>query len=107
MTPRARIESLDTSEPLEAIGRRLMTCHHNKLPVFEGDIARVLGILHVRKLLPLLGEQSLTAEQTRETMVPPIASPPARRCCSNCRCSRTTGSGSAWSSMSTETCVAW
>lgn len=75
MTPRARIESLDISESLEAIGRRLMTCHHNKLPVFEGDIARVLGILDVRKLLPLLDEQSLTAEQIRETMVPPYCIP--------------------------------
>jgi len=75
MTPRARIESLDISESLEAIGRRLMTCHHYKLPVFEGDIARVLGILDVRKLLPLLDEQSLTAEQIRETMVPPYCIP--------------------------------
>ena len=75
MTPRARIEALDISESPEAIGRQLMTCYHNKLPVFEGDIARVLGILHVRKLLPLLGEQSPTAEQIRERMVPPYYIP--------------------------------
>jgi Mg2+/Co2+ transporter CorB len=75
MTPRARIEGLDISEPPEAIGRQLMTCYHNKLPVFEGDVARVLGILHVRKLLPLLGETTLTAEQIRERMVPPYYIP--------------------------------
>jgi Mg2+/Co2+ transporter CorB len=75
MTPRARIEGLDISEPPEAIGRQLMTCYHNKLPVFEGDVARVLGVLHVRKLLPLLGETTLTAEQIRERMVPPYYIP--------------------------------
>jgi Mg2+/Co2+ transporter CorB len=75
MTPRARIEGLDISESPEAIGRQLMTCYHNKLPVFDGDVARVLGILHVRKLLPLLGEQSPTAEQIRERMVPPYYIP--------------------------------
>jgi Mg2+/Co2+ transporter CorB len=75
MTPRSRIEGLDISEPPEAIGRQLMTCYHNKLPVFEGDVARVLGVLHVRKLLPLLGETTLTAEQIRERMVPPYYIP--------------------------------
>ncbi len=75
MTPRARIEGLDIAQPPEAIGRQLTTCYHNKLPVFEGDIARVLGMLHVRRLLPLLGEQSLTAEQIRERMVRPYYIP--------------------------------
>ena len=75
MTPRARIEGLDISEPPEAIGRQLMTCYHNKLPVFDGDVARVLGILHVRKLLSLLGEQAPTAEQIRERIVPPYYIP--------------------------------
>ena len=75
MTPRARIEGLDVSESPEAIGRQLKTCYHNKLPVFDGDIARVIGILHVRKLLPLLGAPILAAEQIRERVVPPYYIP--------------------------------
>jgi Mg2+/Co2+ transporter CorB len=75
MTPRSRIEALDIAQPPEAIGRQLMTCYHNKLPVCDGDIARVLGMLHVRKLLPLLGEPSLTPEQVRSRMVPPYFIP--------------------------------
>lgn len=75
MTPRARIEALDISQPPEAIVHQLVTCYHNKLPVCEGDIARVVGMLHVRKLLPLLGEQHLTADQIREKMVPPYFIP--------------------------------
>jgi len=69
MTPRSRIEALDIAQPPDAIGRQLMTCYHNKLPVCDGDISRVLGVLHVRKLLPLLGEEELTAEQIRSRIV--------------------------------------
>ncbi len=75
MTPRARIEALDIAQPPEAIAHQLMTCYHNKLPVCEGDIARVLGVLHVRKLLPLFGESSLTAEQIRGRIVAPYFIP--------------------------------
>lgn len=75
MTPRARIEALDIALPPEAISRQLMTCYHNKLPVCDGDIARVLGILHVRKLLPLLGEPILTAEQVRSRIIAPYFIP--------------------------------
>jgi Mg2+/Co2+ transporter CorB len=75
MTPRSRVESLDIAQSPEAIRHQLTTCYHNKLPVCDGDISRVFGLLHVRKLLPLLGEQSLTQEQIRERIVPPYFIP--------------------------------
>ena len=34
--------------------REAATCFHNKLPVFEGEINRVVGMLHVRRALGLL-----------------------------------------------------
>jgi Mg2+/Co2+ transporter CorB len=75
MTPRARIEALDIAQPPNAIRNQLLTCYHNKLPVCDGDISRVVGMLHVRKLLPLLGEPDLTPEQIRERLVPPYFIP--------------------------------
>jgi Mg2+/Co2+ transporter CorB len=75
MTPRAKIEALDISQPPEAIAQQLATCYHNKLPVYEGDISRVAGVLHVRKLLPLLGQESLTPQQVLERLVPPYFIP--------------------------------
>jgi Mg2+/Co2+ transporter CorB len=53
--PGARIEGLDIAQPPRAIGRRLTTCYQSDLPVSEDDVAQVLGMLHVRRLLPLLG----------------------------------------------------
>lgn len=54
MTPRAKVEALDLEQPIEALREQLATCHHNKLPVYEGELNRVKGILHVRKVLALL-----------------------------------------------------
>jgi Mg2+/Co2+ transporter CorB len=71
MTPRASIEGIDLDQPFEAILEQLTTCYHNKLPVFEGDISRVVGILHIRKLLPLLAEGNPAVESVRERLVDP------------------------------------
>lgn len=75
MTPRARIEALDVAQSPETISSQLVTCYHNKLPVYDGDSTRVLGVLHVRKLLPLLGQGTVSAEQVRERLVPPYFVP--------------------------------
>ncbi len=71
MTPRASIEGIDLEQPFEAILEQLTTCYHNKLPVYEGDISRVVGILHIRKLLPLLAEGQAEAEAMRGLLVDP------------------------------------
>ena len=67
MTPRAQIEALDLELPVEQIKRQLTTCHHNKLPVYEGEINQIVGILHVRKAVALLNrEEDLTVEHFRQ-----------------------------------------
>jgi len=71
MTPRASIEGIDLEQPFEAILEQLTTCYHNKLPVFESDISRVVGILHVRKLLPVLAEGRPEVEAMRQVLVDP------------------------------------
>ncbi|WP_194711610.1 HlyC/CorC family transporter [Noviherbaspirillum soli] len=76
MTPRAQIESLDLSAPVEEIRHQLTTCYHNKLPVHQGGINQVLGILHVRKAVALLNqEEALTADDFRRLLTPPYFIP--------------------------------
>jgi Mg2+/Co2+ transporter CorB len=70
MTPRARIESIDIDQPAEAVLEQLRTCYHNKLPVHEGDINRAIGMLHVRKLMHLLGGAEFTIDAVRSSLVP-------------------------------------
>jgi Mg2+/Co2+ transporter CorB len=71
MTPRASIEGIDLEQAFEVILEQLTTCYHNKLPVFEGDISRVVGILHIRKLLPLLAVGQPDVDAMRQLLVEP------------------------------------
>ncbi len=75
MIPRRRIEALDFNAPFEDILHQLETCYHNKLIVYEGDIDRVLGVLHVRKTLAALHKQELERESLRELLTEPYFVP--------------------------------
>ncbi|MGZ5819116.1 MAG: HlyC/CorC family transporter [Burkholderiaceae bacterium] len=76
MTPRAQIEALNLSVPVEEIKNQLITCYHNKLPVFQGEINQIVGILHVRKAVALLNQkEELTVEDFRNLLVAPYFIP--------------------------------
>ncbi|PMS30467.1 Mg2+/Co2+ transporter CorB [Trinickia symbiotica] len=75
MIPRRRIEALDFNAPFDEILHQLETCYHNKLIVYEGDIDRVLGVLHVRKTLAALHKQELERESLRELLAEPYFVP--------------------------------
>ncbi|WP_322016005.1 HlyC/CorC family transporter [Paraburkholderia sp. J12] len=75
MIPRRRIEALDLDAPLDDILHQLETCYHNRLIVYQGDIDRVLGVLHVRKTLSALHNQELERETLRELLDDPYFVP--------------------------------
>jgi Mg2+/Co2+ transporter CorB len=70
MTPRARIEALDLDQPRDAVLEQLRTCYHNKLPVHEGEVNHAIGMLHVRKLMPMLAGEEFSTEAVRSALVP-------------------------------------
>lgn len=76
MTPRSQIEALNLSLPVETIKAELTTCYHNKLPVYEGEINKIIGILHVRKAIGLLNqEDELSVEHFRALLTEPYFIP--------------------------------
>jgi len=76
MTPRSRIEALNLAVPVDDIKHQLITCYHNKLPVYEGEINQIVGILHVRKAVALLNQaEALTVAHFRELLTPPYFIP--------------------------------
>ncbi len=75
MAPRAAIEALDIEQPISVLNDQLTSCYHNKLIVYEGDISRVLGVLHVRKLLAVLAGGGLNHEAIRELLAAPYYIP--------------------------------
>ena len=75
MTPRARVEALDINDPIDKILHQLVTCYHNKLPVYDGEINNILGIFHIRKALHHLEDGSLTHEEIRSNLSKPYFVP--------------------------------
>ncbi len=77
MTPRTQIEALNLSVPVSDIKQQLTTCYHNKLLVHDGEINRIVGILHVRKAMALLNQvDELTVDHFRELLTEPYFIPP-------------------------------
>lgn len=75
MTPRSRVEALDVAASETAIREQLATCYHNKLPVFEGELNQVVGLLHVRRALALLQREHFDAADLRELTTEPYFIP--------------------------------
>lgn len=76
MTPRSQIEALNLAVPVAELKAQLTTCYHNKLPVYEGEINRIIGILHVRHAVALLNEEDeLSIAHFRELLTTPYFIP--------------------------------
>ncbi|MEO6436102.1 MAG: hemolysin family protein [Tepidisphaeraceae bacterium] len=56
MTPRPEIFALEIGCTLETVRARIAESGHSRIPVYQGKIDQILGILYARDLLKLLGE---------------------------------------------------
>ena len=54
------IQGIDLDLELNAILDRLSTTNHTRLPVYNGDINKVVGILHMRNLAQLIQQRKVT-----------------------------------------------
>ena len=75
MTPRSKIEALNINDDIDTLRHQLVTCYHNKLPVYDGELNNILGIFHIRKALHHLEDGSLTVEEIRNSVSKPYFIP--------------------------------
>ena len=75
MIPRNQIEALDIDTAPAELRQQLITCHHTLLPVFAGTPDNIIGILHIKRVLPLLHEETLAAAELREVLQDPYFIP--------------------------------
>ena len=54
MTPRSKVNALDISLPIDQLVRRAIDFGHTRIPIYEGELQNVVGILFVKDLLPIL-----------------------------------------------------
>ena len=75
MTPRSKIEALDINDDIDTLRHQLVTCYHNKLPVYDGELNNILGIFHIRKALHHLEDGTLTVDEIRNSLSKPYFIP--------------------------------
>ena len=68
MIPRNQIEALNVDTDPAELRQQIITCHHTLLPVYAETPSNVIGILHIKRVLPLLLEEALNAVQLREIL---------------------------------------
>ena len=75
MTPRGQIESLDLDDEIDELRNKLATAHHTRLVVCEGGLDKVVGILHVRKVLNATRREQIDVEGLRAILREPYFVP--------------------------------
>ncbi|HEY1726554.1 MAG TPA: CNNM domain-containing protein [Steroidobacteraceae bacterium] len=66
MIPRQEISSIDISMSWEDILDRLRQTPHSRLPVYDGELDQLVGILHMKRVAQELARGSLTRERLIE-----------------------------------------
>lgn len=75
MVPRNQIEALDLDADTGLLREQLATCHHTLLPVYEGALDNIVGILHVRRALALLQGDTFSRDELRAQLHEPYFIP--------------------------------
>lgn len=70
MVPRHEVIGIDLEDDIPTILELLRTTEYTRLPVFEGDINNIVGVLHLRNAIRLLRhrDEDVTHEAIREHM---------------------------------------
>jgi CBS domain containing-hemolysin-like protein len=66
MVPRSEIDAIDIASDWDQISRRLRETAHTRMPLFDGDLDRVHGIVHMRLVANELAAGRLTRERLKE-----------------------------------------
>jgi Mg2+/Co2+ transporter CorB len=77
MIPRNEVEGLDMENSVQELLQQIRTSEYTRLPVYEGDINNVIGVLHLRNAARfILGDDnSVTHQAIREQMSEPYFVP--------------------------------
>lgn len=75
MIPRNQIEALDIGTAPDELRHQLVTCHHTLLPVYAETPDNIIGILHIKRVLPLLQTETLDSAELREILYEPYFIP--------------------------------
>ncbi len=79
MVPRPDITAVEIDEPLSAATRQFIESGHSRIPVYEGEIDNVKGLLYAKDLLKLVGDSNGTQKPIRDLLRPAYFVPETKR----------------------------
>ncbi len=62
MVPRNEIIGIDLSEPWDDMMEMMVESEHTRLPLYDGSIDQIKGVIHLRRVVKLASEGQLAAE---------------------------------------------
>ena len=62
MVPRAEVSGIDLNDDWEQLLAQLRDAQHTRLPVFEGDLDHIVGVLHMKRVARELARGSLARD---------------------------------------------
>ncbi len=65
MIPRNEIVGIDLEDDWDSIVKQLSESQHTRLPVYEGDIDHIVGMIHLRNALSLFHQKSFSVDDLR------------------------------------------
>jgi Mg2+/Co2+ transporter CorB len=75
MIPRNEIVGIDLTDNIDDIMNLLSRTQYTRLPVFEESVDHIVGMLHIRRVLPLLQKQTLSMDELRAAIREPYFIP--------------------------------
>jgi Mg2+/Co2+ transporter CorB len=75
MTPRNEIIGIDLEQPIEDIITQIKTSPHTQLAVYKKNIDRILGFLHLRKVLVLVNQENFDKHTITGLLSKPVFIP--------------------------------
>ncbi len=69
MIPRSEVFGIDITEDWSVVLERLRDSQHTRLPVYEGELNNLIGVLHMKRIANELARNRLTRDSLRELAV--------------------------------------
>jgi CBS domain containing-hemolysin-like protein len=79
MTPRTEVHGVGIAEGLVAAAQTMAECGHSRIPVFDGSLDTIVGVITARDVLQAAGDRGLSTQPLRSFLRPAYFVPETKR----------------------------
>lgn len=70
MTPRTEIDGIEIGAGLLAAARKMAECGHSRVPVYDGSLDTIVGVMNARDILLAAGDEEMSDQSLRGILRP-------------------------------------